>query len=63
MNDFLENLPSLGQMFKLIVFLILALIAVSLVVAIIKELAHVIILGLVLVVGYYFFNRWQENNA
>jgi len=38
MNDALNNLPSLGQMFKLIIFLILAIIAISLVVALVKVL-------------------------
>ncbi len=63
MSNFMENLPSVGQMFKLIVFLILVLIVMSLVAAIVKALMPVIIIGLILVAGYYFFNRWQEKNG
>ncbi len=61
MNDFLENLPSLGNMVKLIVFLILALIALALVIAIIKALIPVLVLAALVLGGYYLFTRWQDS--
>lgn len=61
MNDFLKNIPSLGNMVKLIVFLILALIALTLVIAIVKVLIPILILAALVIGGYYLFTQWQTN--
>lgn len=62
MNDFLNDLPSVGNMFKLIVFLILALIVIGLVAAIVKVLMPLLVVAAILIGGYYLFNQWQEKN-
>lgn len=63
MNDFLNSLPSFGQMFKLIVFLILAVIVLGLVLALVKMLVPVLILVALVVGVYWLYNRLQEQNA
>ncbi len=63
MNDALNNLPSLGQMFKLIIFLILAIIAISLVVALVKVLIPLLFVAAIIVGGLYLFKRLQEPSS
>ncbi len=63
MNDFLNSLPSVGQMFKLIVFLILALIVFGLVIAIVKALIPLLIVAGIAAGGYYFFKKMQTNGV
>lgn len=62
MNEFVNSLPSISQMFKLIVFLIMALIVLGLVMALVKVLLPLLILAGIVVGGYYLFTKWQENN-
>jgi hypothetical protein len=63
MKDALDNLPSVGQMFKLVVILLLAVIVVALVVAIIKMLVPLAILAALIVGGVYLFKKLQTNGA
>jgi len=60
MNDALDNLPSVRNMLKLIVILVLALIAISVVVAIVKALTPLIIIGAIIVGGVYLYRQLQE---
>lgn len=60
MNDALDNLPSVRNMLKLIVILVLALIAISIVVAIVKALTPLIIIGAIIVGGVYLYRQLQE---
>jgi hypothetical protein len=60
MNDALDNLPSVRSMLKLIVILVLALIAISVVVAIVKALTPLIIIGAIIVGGVYLYHQLQE---
>lgn len=62
MNEFLDSLPSVSQMFKLMVFLIMALIVLGLVAALVKAMLPILFLAAIVVGGYYLFNKWQENN-
>lgn len=62
MSEFLDSLPSAGQMFKLIVFLIMALIVLGLVAALVKAMLPILFLAAIVAGGYYLFNKWQENN-
>ena len=63
MNDFLDNLPSFGQMAKLIFFLILALIVLGLVLAIVKMLMPLFILAVLIGGGYYLYTKLQANGS
>lgn len=60
MNEFIDKLPSFGQMFKLIFFLILAAIVIGLVVAIAKMLLPFAILGAIVYGVYWFLTRDEE---
>jgi hypothetical protein len=57
----MENLPSVGQMFKLIVVLILALIAISIVLEIVKVLLPVAFIIAIVAGAYYLYQKMQEN--
>jgi hypothetical protein len=59
MNNTLNNLPSVGQMFRLIVFLILALIVLGLVIALVKMLLPVALLAVMVLSGIYVYKRYQ----
>lgn len=59
MNDMLKDLPSVGQMFKLIFFLILALIVIGLLLAIVKALIPLLIVVVLVAGGVYLFRRLQ----
>jgi hypothetical protein len=63
MNDFLDSLPSVGNMFKLIVFLILALIVLGLVIALVKMLVPLLIVAAFVVGGYWLYKRLQSNGT
>ncbi|MEB2287102.1 MAG: hypothetical protein OZ934_03220 [Anaerolineae bacterium] len=63
MNDMLQNLPSAGQMFKLIFFLILALIVIGLVLAIIKALIPLLIVVALIGGGIYLLRRLQVQGS
>lgn len=63
MNDMLDTLPSFRQMFKLIVFLILALIVLGLVAAIIKAVMPLLIVAAIVVGGVYLYNKLQAEGA
>jgi hypothetical protein len=63
MNDFLDGLPSISNMVKLIVLLILAVIVVALVMAIVKMLIPLLVLAALIVGGYWLFKRLQTNGA
>lgn len=63
MNGVLDNLPSVSQMFKLVVILLLAVIVVALVMAIIKMLIPLAILTAFIVGGVYLFKKLQTNGA
>ena len=62
MNDFINNLPSIGNMFKLIVFLILAMIIVGLVTKIIATLLPFAILAALAYGVYYLVVRNSEKS-
>jgi hypothetical protein len=57
MNELINNLPSVGQMFKLIVFLLLALVIFAIVAAIVKMLLPVAIVGAIIYGVYWFLTR------
>ncbi len=63
MNDMLKNLPSLGQMIKLIVFLILALIVIGLLMAIVKALVPLLVVIVLVLGGLYLFRRLQATGS
>mgnify|MGYP007111990564 FL=1 len=63
MNDTLKNLPSLGQMLKLIVFLVLALIAIGLVLAIVKALIPLLIVVALVAGGVYLYRQLQAQGS
>ena len=63
MNDFLDSLPSIGNMFKLIVFLILALIVLGLLIALVKMLVPLLILAAFIGGGYWLYKRLQTNGS
>lgn len=63
MNDMLNNLPSIGQMFKLVVVLLLAVIALMLVIALVKILLPLAILAALVVGGIMLFKRVQKPSA
>jgi hypothetical protein len=58
-----ENLPSISQMFKLVVVLVLAVIAMGLVLAIIKMLIPLAILAAIILGGVYLYKRVQNEGA
>ncbi|MBN1966469.1 MAG: hypothetical protein JW910_17595 [Anaerolineae bacterium] len=60
MNEQLNRLPSIGQMFKLIVVLLLALIALGIAMAILKLLVPLMVVVLIVAGGVYMFNRLQS---
>jgi hypothetical protein len=57
MNEQLNNLPSIKNMGKLIIFLLLALVAFALVLAIVKMLVPLLIVGLLILGGLYLFRH------
>jgi hypothetical protein len=59
MNDTLDKLPSVRQMFKLIAILLLALIAISIAVAIVKALMPLLFVAVIIVGGWYLYTRTQ----
>lgn len=63
MKDALDNLPSVSQMLKLVVILLLAVIVVGLVVSIIKMLIPVAVLAALILGGVYLFKKLQTNGA
>jgi hypothetical protein len=63
MNDMLDNLPSVRNMLKLILVLILGLIVVSLLVQIVQALMPLIILGVIVAGGVYLYKKLQTNGA
>ena len=63
MNDFLDSLPSVSNMVKLIVLLILALIVMGLVIALVKMLIPLLVLAAFVGGGYYLYKRLQTNGS
>jgi len=63
MNDMLNKLPSVGQMFKLVVVLLLAVIAVGLVMALVKMLLPLAILAALVAGGIMLYKRAQRPSA
>lgn len=63
MNDTLNKLPSVGQMFKLVVVLILAVIAVGLIMALVKMLLPLAILAALVAGGIMLYKRAQRPSA
>jgi len=61
MSQRLDTLPSVKQMLKLIVVLLLALIALSLVLEIAKLIMPLLVLGLLIAGGFYLFTRLQKS--
>jgi hypothetical protein len=57
----MDNLPSIGNMFKLIVVLILALIAISIILEIVKVLLPIAFIIAVAAGVYYLYQKMQEN--
>lgn len=57
----MDNLPSIRQMFKLIIVLILALIALSIVLKIVEVLLPVAVLVAIGFGAYYLFQKMQGN--
>lgn len=58
-----DNMPSIGQMFKLVIILLLALIAVGIVVAIVKMVLPLLILAAIIAGAYYLYTRMQNNKS
>ncbi len=63
MNDTLNKMPSVGQMFKLVAVLLLAVIAVALVMALVKMLLPLAILAALVVGGIMLVKRAQKFSA
>ncbi|NLF76306.1 MAG: hypothetical protein GX573_11460 [Chloroflexi bacterium] len=63
MNDTLNKMPSVGQMFKLVAVLLLAVIAVALVMALVKMLLPLAILAALVVGGIMLVKRAQKLSA
>ena len=63
MNDMLKNLPSLGQILKLIVFLIHALIVIALLLAIVKALIPLLIVVALVAGGVYLYRQLQAQGS
>jgi len=63
MNKTLDNLPSVGQMFKLVIVLILAVIALGLVLALVKLIVPLAVLAALVLGGVYLFKRLQAPGA
>ncbi len=63
MNDTLNKMPSVGQMFKLVAVLLLAVIAVALVMALVKMLLPLAILAALVVGGIMLVKRAQKASA
>lgn len=63
MNDTLNKMPSVGQMFKLVAVLLLAVIAVALVMALVKMLLPLAILAALMVGGIMLVKRAQKFSA
>ncbi len=63
MNNTLNKLPSVGQMFKLVVVLILAVIALGLVLALVKMLIPLAFLAALVLGGLYLYKRLQAPHA
>ncbi len=61
MNDALNSLPSISQMFKLVIVLLLAVLAFGLVLAIVKMLIPFAILAALVAGGYYLFKKSQTS--
>ncbi len=61
MNEALNKLPSVKNMIKLIIVLLLGLIALSLVIAIAKLLIPVLIVGLLILGGIYLFRSLSSS--
>ena len=63
MNDFMDSLPSVRNLLKLILILILALIVIGLVLKIVAMIMPLLILGAIIAGGYWLFKRLQTNGA
>jgi len=63
MNDMLNKMPSIGQMFKLVVVLLLAVIAIGLVMALVKMLLPLAILAALVAGGIMLYKRAQRPSA
>jgi len=63
MSNSFDKLPSVRSMMKLILILLLALVAFSLVVAIVKVLMPLAIIVALVVGGYYLYQRLQANGS
>jgi len=61
MNEALNKLPSVKNMIKLIIVLLLGLISLSLVIAIAKLLIPVLIVGLLILGGIYLFRSLSSS--
>lgn len=63
MNDMLNKMPSISQMFKLVVVLLLAVIAIGLVMALVKMLLPLAILAALVAGGIMLYKRAQRPSA
>ena len=63
MNDILNNLPSVSQMFKLVFVLVLAVIALGLVIALVKMLLPLLFLAAIVGGGIMLYKRAQKPSA
>lgn len=63
MNELIDSLPSVRNMFKLILFLILVLIVIGLVGAIVKTLMPVLLLGAIVAAAWYLLSKRQTSRA
>ncbi len=60
MNDSLNKLPSVGNMIKLIVILLLGMMAIGLVMAIVKMLVPLVIVALLVLGGLYLYRQVSD---
>jgi hypothetical protein len=59
----LDNLPSIGQMLKLVALLVLLLVVALIVVAIVKLLIPLLFVAAIIAGGVYLFNKMQTSAA
>ena len=62
-NNMFDGLPTLGQMFKLVMVLLLAAVAIGIVLLIVKMLMPLLIIGALIVGGIWLFKKVNGQSA
>ncbi len=63
MNDFMDSLPSVRNLLKLILVLILGIIIVGLVLRIVELVMPLLILAAIVAGGFFLFKKLQANGT